>query len=63
MDLLNRRAVCAMLGGTQPIDSSTLYRWIKAGRFPKPVKLSAGTSRWLKAEVEAALTKLLETRQ
>jgi len=63
MDLLNRRAVCAMVGGSQPIDASTLYRWIAAGKFPRPVKLSPGTSRWLKAEVEAALQRMLEARR
>jgi predicted DNA-binding transcriptional regulator AlpA len=62
MDLLTKKAVCHLLGGTQPIDSATLYRWIRKGRMPKPIKLSPGTSRWLKAEVEAVLAEMAEDR-
>jgi hypothetical protein len=31
--LLDRRAVCRMLGGSKPINAATLYRGIRAGRF------------------------------
>lgn len=39
------------------VSESTLYKWIKAGRFPKPVSLGDETdpnsaSRWFKKEVE-----------
>ena len=55
LDLLDRRAVCALLGGSRPINVSTLYRNIAKGHFPRPIKVGAGSSRWLKHEVEAAL--------
>ena len=35
-------------------DSSraTIWRWVKEGRFPKPVKLTNGTTRWKLADLE-----------
>lgn len=30
--------------GRYPVSKATIYRWIAAGTFPSPVKLSAGTS-------------------
>ena len=54
-DLLDRRAVCALLGGSRPISVSTLYRNIAKGHFPRPIRVGAGSSRWVKDEVLAAL--------
>ena len=54
-ELLDRRAVCHLLGGTRPINAATLYRNIAKGHFPKPIKVGAGSSRWVKDEVLAAL--------
>jgi predicted DNA-binding transcriptional regulator AlpA len=54
MDLLDKRAVCNLLGGSRPINCSTLYRNIAKGHFPKPIKV-AGSSRWLRAEIEQTL--------
>jgi predicted DNA-binding transcriptional regulator AlpA len=61
-DLLDRRAVCELLGGTRPINASTLYRQIKAGTFPKPIRVG-GSSRWLRAECEAVLREMMEARR
>jgi len=60
-DLLDRRAVCEMFGGTRPINASTLYRGIRVGRFPRPVRIG-GSSRWLRAECEKALRAMLKGR-
>lgn len=46
-------------GGSSPIDPSTLYRGIKAGRYPKPIKIGAKYSRWRRSECEAALEKIM----
>ena len=35
-ELLSRDAVLAMLDGDKPLPISTLYRWMKSGRFPRP---------------------------
>jgi predicted DNA-binding transcriptional regulator AlpA len=61
-ELLHRAAVCALLGGSRPLHSATLYRGVKAGRYPRPVHVGPGSSRWLRTEVEQALTKMVEGR-
>ena len=60
-DLLDRRAVCEMFGGTKPINPSTLYRGIKLKRYPRPIRVG-GSSRWLRAECEEVLRRLMEAR-
>lgn len=49
--LLTRADVRALLGS---ISSSTLARWIAAGTVPGPL---AGTTRWDRKAVEAALDR------
>jgi predicted DNA-binding transcriptional regulator AlpA len=61
-DLLDRDGVCRFFGGDKPIDPSTLYRNIKAGRYPRPVKVGPGSSRWLRSECETALQSMVEGR-
>jgi predicted DNA-binding transcriptional regulator AlpA len=61
-DKLDLRSVCRLIGGTKPIDASTLYRGIKAGRYPKPVKVGPGSSRWLRSELDACLRQMMEVR-
>jgi predicted DNA-binding transcriptional regulator AlpA len=60
-DLLDRREVCRFFGGSKPIDPATLYRGIRQGRYPQPVKVG-GSSRWLRSELEAALQAMVEGR-
>ena len=60
-DLLDRREVRVFFGGNRPLDASTLYRGIRQGRYPAPVKVG-GSSRWLRAELEAALQAMVEGR-
>jgi predicted DNA-binding transcriptional regulator AlpA len=55
------KACCARVGGNRPINHATWYRGIRAGRYPKPVRIGA-LSRWLRSEVEAALTVMMEAR-
>lgn len=57
--LLNKDETCSFFGG---IDGSTLYRGIKLKRYPAPIKVGPGSSRWLKSECEAALAKMVEAR-
>lgn len=35
------------------ISSATLWRWVKASKFPKPYKLSEGVAAWKAEEVRA----------
>lgn len=40
------------------VGRSTIYYWIKKGKFPKPIKLGEKTSGWLKKDIQ----KWLEER-
>jgi predicted DNA-binding transcriptional regulator AlpA len=61
-DLLDLKEVCELFGGVRsPINRSTLYRGIRAGRFPKPVKIGLKTSRWRRDQCEAALKRMMES--
>ena len=59
MQLLNRNEVCHFFGGINP---ATLYRKIRQGVLPKPVKIG-GSSRWLRSECEAVLKAMVDGRQ
>ena len=60
-NLLDRNGVCRMFGGNPPINPATLYRKIRQGVLPKPVKIG-GSSRWLRSECEAALQTMVDGR-
>jgi predicted DNA-binding transcriptional regulator AlpA len=59
LELLDRRATCLLFGGIHP---ASLYRGVRQGRFPKPIKVGA-LSRWLRSECETALARMIEVRQ
>ncbi|WP_183330536.1 helix-turn-helix transcriptional regulator [Halomonas campaniensis] len=33
--------------------TSSIWRWVRRGQFPRPVKLSPGCTRWRASDVEA----------
>lgn len=35
------------------VHRATVWRWVQRGEFPKPVRLTAGITRWLVTDVEA----------
>jgi len=43
-DLLDRVEVCRFFGGSRPLNPATLYRGIRKGRYPAPVKVGPGSS-------------------
>ena len=59
--LLDRMGVCRYFGGSKPINTATLYRHIRQGRIPRPIKVG-GSSRWLREECEAALRVMVDGR-
>jgi predicted DNA-binding transcriptional regulator AlpA len=61
MNLLDRKEVCRLLGGSRPINPATLYRHIRKGLLPRPIKLG-GSSRWLLTEIEASLQQMIGGR-
>lgn len=44
-----------IVGTIVPASSSTLWRWVNAGTFPKPVKLSGRVTAWRCEDVRAWL--------
>jgi predicted DNA-binding transcriptional regulator AlpA len=58
-DLIRIKEVCLMFGG---IVSSTLYRGIQTGKYPKPIKVGPNTSRWSRKECEELLNRLMVER-
>jgi predicted DNA-binding transcriptional regulator AlpA len=62
MELLDRVEVCRLFGGSKPIDPATLYRGIKAKRYPPPVKIGPNSSRWLLDECVASLEAMKGAR-
>lgn len=57
-DMLDRRAVQALFGG---IHAATLYRHVRNGLIPRPVKIGA-LSRWVRAECHEALAAMVAGR-
>ena len=61
-DMMTLGATCAFFGGDKPLNPSTLYRGIKAKRYPAPVRVGPNSSRWVRSECHAARQKLIEAR-
>lgn len=49
---------CSTLAAALETSLTTVWRWSKSGRLPKPHRLGEGTTRWRVGEVRAALSKL-----
>tara|TARA_R110000851_G_scaffold333531_1_gene514864 strand:- start:44255 stop:44470 length:216 start_codon:yes stop_codon:yes gene_type:complete len=49
--------------GLIPVSVSTIWRWVAAGDFPKPVKLSPRTTAWRASDVHAWLESRKEAAQ
>ena len=62
VDLLDADATCRFFGGSRPINPATLYRGVKAGRYPRPIKVGPGMSRWIKSECEEARQHMIAER-
>jgi predicted DNA-binding transcriptional regulator AlpA len=59
MQLLKLKEALIFFGG---INASTLYRGIKLGRYPRPVKVGPQSSRWILEECEEALRRMVAGR-
>lgn len=56
--LLRREELAKLLG----VSLSTINRWVKAGKFPKPIKLGHRVVVWLSCDVEDFLMKQKENK-
>ena len=60
LELLDHDEVCELLGDIHP---STLYRGIAAGRYPAPIHVGPGSSRWLRSEIASTLQAIIAARR
>jgi len=60
--LLDEKAVLKFFGGTKPLHRTTLWRGMKIGRYPRPIKIGPNSHRWLKSECEAARQAMVVAR-
>ena len=49
--VLRQKQVLELLG----ISHSTLWEWVRKGRFPRPISLGPNTRAWLQSEIDAHL--------
>ena len=49
-------------GGTRAIHRATLYRGVKAGNYPKPVKVGPNSNRWIPRECKEARDRCIAAR-
>jgi len=59
-DLMTMMEVRVFFGGTRLIDTSTLYRGMNSGRYPRPIRV--GDVRWIRSECEDALAAMIAAR-
>ena len=67
VELWDRHEVLRFFGGNRPLHTSTLYRGVNSGTYPKPITISgssnsSGAVRWLAAECRDALAKMISAR-
>jgi predicted DNA-binding transcriptional regulator AlpA len=58
----DRPAVLEFFGGVRPLHTSTLYRGIHDGTYPRPVKVSRSAVRWLASECREAAQRMIGER-
>ncbi|MEY4967241.1 MAG: hypothetical protein RL274_2824 [Pseudomonadota bacterium] len=61
-ELLDADAACRFIGGSRPINPATLYRGIKSGIYPPPVKVAPNISRWRRTELAEAIDRRISAR-
>jgi len=49
---MRQLASCQGREGVLPVGPATIWRWVRAGRFPAPFKLGKGTTVWDAVAVE-----------
>jgi predicted DNA-binding transcriptional regulator AlpA len=61
-ELLDCFAACAFLGGSRPINPSSLWRGVKAGRYSQPIKIGPQSVRWRRSELQADINRMIAER-
>lgn len=60
--LVRLRSILAEYGGPIPVSKSTWWAGVKAGRFPKPIKLGARVTTWRAEDVRALFDAAFDHR-
>ena len=53
MDTTNTFITDSFLAERYSVHRVTIWRWVREGKFPSPIKLTAGCSRWRMSDVES----------
>jgi prophage regulatory protein len=46
--------------GLLPVSPATIWRWVRDGRFPKPIKLGASVTGWTVDDIDAFIANRRE---
>jgi predicted DNA-binding transcriptional regulator AlpA len=57
-EYLDVKAACRFIGGTKPIDPSTLWRNVKAGRYSPPDHVGPNMVRWRRSQLARDLERI-----
>jgi len=60
-ELIDVPEACKLLGGSRPINAATYYRGVKAGLYPKPIKIG-NSARLIKREIIAVIKARIAER-
>ena len=61
-EFLDKDAACRFIGGSRPINPARLYRGVKTGIYPQPVKVAPNVSRWRRSELAEAIERRIAAR-
>jgi predicted DNA-binding transcriptional regulator AlpA len=56
------KQVAIFFGGTKPLHPATVFRLVKRGVLPAPIKIGPQTSRWIPDECRLALEAMIAKR-
>jgi prophage regulatory protein len=59
LKIYRKKELCELFG----ISSTTLYRRVRAGAFPKPIQVSENVVGWLSADVEKWFNDLVKNQR
>ena len=63
IDLVDEAGACRVIGGAEtPIHRTTLWKGIKRGLYPKPLRVGAKTNRWIRSELLAVIDRAAAQR-
>lgn len=63
-DLVDEKVACKIIGGkASPIHRSSLWRGVRDGRYPAPIKVGPSMNRWRVSELLDVIAKAAAARE